>query len=245
MACTVTSDALSSPIRSLKRQAAGVVAAVGVEDASSSGPPAPTRRRGTRRSRRRGPCQPSAFRLRIRSTSAAELATGRSGSTRTSVSKSTSVIVAGPREAVEEPDGGAPGERHVLLHAPADVEQRPEVEFGRRDGGRRVAASLGVARHEEAQRLLLPVLEHLEILLPEVGEEPPFLSATVTPTWTMSTPVPNVGCPPWAASRPRGRRRPEARVAAARPPAWSSAAPVARRDTRPVRVRFSRRGTSV
>ena len=70
---------------------------------------------------------PSGLRRRIRSTSRAK-SFWPYRATRTSVSKSTSVMSLASGTRVQELDGGAAREADVLLHAAAGVEQQPEVQ---------------------------------------------------------------------------------------------------------------------
>ncbi len=73
-------------------------------------------------------------------------------------------------EGVEEPDGRRAGQMDVGVHAAADVEQRAQVEFRRRRRSMALTRSR-VARHEEPERLPLPVFVDLEVLLLEVRQE--------------------------------------------------------------------------
>jgi hypothetical protein len=58
-----------------------------------------------------------------------------------------------------------------------------------------------ITPREVLDRLLLAVLEDLEIVAREIGQEVRLLSETVTPRLTISVPVRKVGCPPCASAR--------------------------------------------
>jgi hypothetical protein len=77
--------------------------------------------------------------------------------------------VLGLGEVLQEPDGGRAGQTHVLEHAAARVEQQPEPEVQPvRFGLGRVE---GIAAEKDRDVLLLAVLEDLEVLRAEIGDE--------------------------------------------------------------------------
>ena len=87
----------------------------------------------------------------------------RTCATRTSVSKSTSVMSFGLGQILEESDRRGGGQSHVFEHAAAFVEQQPQTQFER--------FALGVAAHEDTEVLPLAVLVDLEVAGREIGDE--------------------------------------------------------------------------